>query len=183
MTAIAPERREGMRVVSPSDPIEFILAEHLKHRQMCKALERLAHATDFDPAEIAALVDFIRFDLTLHVIDEEEDLFPLLRQRCEPEDGIERVLDRMTAEHAEDKALAVQVRDILNAGLIERKPPAAVEGAAEVLLAFAAHEKSHLVLENAVLVPLARRRFSKDDLGALGQRLMARRRWLAAPGD
>lgn len=174
-------RDDGARLPTPHDPIEFILGEHLNHRRLCRALERLAGATEFDAARITALLDFIRFDLTLHVIDEEEDFFPMLRQRCLPEDGVGDVLDRLTIEHAEDKALSVRARDVLNACLIIRKPPHAVEGGAEALSAFARHEMRHLALENAVVVPLARRRFNTEDLRGLSQRLLARRHCVAAP--
>jgi hemerythrin-like domain-containing protein len=172
----AASRDDGVRRPSPHDPLEFMLAEHLNHRRMCRALERLAGATDFDAAAITALLDFIRFDLTLHVIDEEEDFFPMLRERCLPEDGVESVLVRLSYEHAEDKALSARVRDVLNACLILRKPPHAIEGGAEALLSFARHELRHLTLENAVVVPLARRRFSAEDLNRLSDRLLARRR-------
>jgi len=175
--------RDAARRPSPHDPIDFILAEHLNHRRMCRALERLAAAEEFDAARITALLDFIRFDLTLHVIDEEEDVFPLLRRRCLADDGVEDVLDRLTFEHAEDKALSVRARDVLNACLIVRKPPHAIEGGAEALSAFARHEMRHLTLENAVVVPLARRRFSAEDLAFLAQRLLARRRRVTAPED
>jgi iron-sulfur cluster repair protein YtfE (RIC family) len=175
--------RDAVRRASPHDPIDFILAEHLNHRRMCRALERLAAADEFDAAHITALLDFIRFDLTLHVIDEEEDVFPLLRRRCLAEDGVEDVLDRLALEHAEDKALSVHARDVLNACLIVRKPPHAIEGGAEALTAFARHEMRHLTLENAVVVPLARRRFGPDDLAALAERLLARRRRVTAPKD
>lgn len=174
-------RYDGARRPTPHDPIEFILAEHLNHRRMCRALESLADAAEFDAAVITALLDFIRFDLTLHVIDEEEDFFPMLRQRCLPEDVVGDVLDRLTFEHAEDKALSVRVRDVLNACLIIRKPPHAIEGGAEALAAFAKHEMRHLTLENAVVVPLARRRFDAEDLRVLSQRLIARRRRVTAP--
>ena len=167
----------------PVDALEFILFEHLRHRQMCKALERLAAAPEFDPEHIARLADFIRFDLTLHVIDEEEDFFPLLRERCLPEDGIETVLDQMTKEHAEDKSLSERVRDVLTRCLIERKPPCALADGAEVLRSFAQHEKRHMVLENAVVIPLARRRLTAKDLAVLGERFAARRLRLSpAPG-
>ena len=63
--------RDSARRASPHDPIEFVLSEHLNHRRMCRALERLAVATEFDAARITALLEFVRFDLTLHVIDEE----------------------------------------------------------------------------------------------------------------
>lgn len=180
---VAIERDQGERPVSPGDPIEFLLAEHLNHRRMCNALERLAAATDFDAARITGLLDFIRFDLTLHVIDEEEDVFPLLRVRCLPEDQIEAVLDRLTAEHAEDKSLSERARDVLNACLIVRKPPFAIEGGAAALITFAQHERSHLALENAVIIPLARRRLSQEDLETLGQRFIARRRRVASTGE
>jgi iron-sulfur cluster repair protein YtfE (RIC family) len=163
----------------PKEAIEFILWEHLRHRQMCRSLERLARMTEFDPVRIARLADFVRFDLTLHVIDEEEDFFPMLRGRCPPDDGVDEVLDQMTDEHAADKVLSVRVRDVLSQCLIERKPPIAVEGGAQVLLNFASHEMRHMTLENAVVIPLARRRLTAEDLAALGERFAARRRRLS----
>ncbi|HYD89310.1 MAG TPA: hemerythrin domain-containing protein [Vitreimonas sp.] len=183
MTARATERSDAARAVTPHDPIEFILAEHLNHRRMCKALERLAEDDEFDAARITSLLDYIRFDLTLHVIDEEEDFFPLLRKRCHAEDDVEDVLARLSAEHAEDKVLSANVRDMLNACLILRKPPAAIEGGAAALIAFAENERRHLTLENAVIVPLARRRLNAGDLENLSQRFLARRRRLTAPDE
>lgn len=175
-------RDDGERPVSPSDPIEFLLAEHLNHRRMCNALERLAEASDCDAPRITALLDFIRFDLTLHVIDEEEDVFPLLRRRCLPEDEVDIVLDRLGLEHAEDKSLSERARDVLNACLIARKPASEIEGGAEALITFARHERRHLALENAVIIPLARRRLVGADLAALGERFLARRRRVASTG-
>ncbi|MBL8547824.1 MAG: hemerythrin domain-containing protein [Hyphomonadaceae bacterium] len=175
-------RDPGVRPVSPSDAIEFLLAEHLNHRRMCRALEDLADARDFDGLAITALVDFIRFDLTLHVIDEEEDVFPLLRRRCLPEDEVDEIIERLGREHAEDKTLSERARDVLNACLMLRRPPQAIEGGAEVLRAFAHHERRHLALENAVIIPLARRRLDTADIELLGRRFMARRRRVATTG-
>jgi hemerythrin-like domain-containing protein len=169
----------------PREPLDFILAAHLDHRRMCREIEHLAETGDFDPTAIAALVDFIRFDLTLHVLDEEEDFFPLLRLRCQPEDGIDQLLDQMTADHIEDAALSARVRDAFNACLVEHKPPSAFDGACETLRVFAGREKRHLALENAVVVPLARRRLTPEDLAQLGARFATRRRLLftGAPND
>lgn len=170
---------EAARQVTPHDPIEFMLAEHLNHRRMCKALERLATMTEFDAGPITAMVDYIRFDLTLHVFDEEEDFFPLLRQRCSPDDDIEAVLQRLSTDHEMDKSLSAQVRDMLNACLILRKPPNVIEGAVEALMAFATNERRHLALENAVIIPIARRRLTPQDLKEFSHRLLARRRRLS----
>lgn len=174
-------RDDSARRPTPHDPLEFMLAEHLNHRRMCRALERLAAAVEFDARRITSLLDFIRFDLTLHVIDEEEDFFPMLRERCLPEDDVDALLQRLSDEHVEDKDLSVRVRDMLNECLIQRKPASAIEGGAEALLDFAQHEMRHLALENAVIVPLARRRLDEEDLQALSRRLLARRMRAAAP--
>lgn len=176
MNTSTHDRSDAARMVTPHDPIEFMLAEHLNHRRMCKALERLATMTEFDPAPITAMVDYIRYDLTLHVIDEEEDFFPLLRKRCLPDDDIEAILQRLSADHEVDKSLSAQVRDMLNACLILRKPPSVIEGAVAALTAFATNERQHLALENAIIIPIARRRLSDEDLKTLSRRLLARRR-------
>lgn len=157
------------------EPLEFIFAEHYRHRQMCKILEYLALSPAFDVALIASTDDFIRYDLALHVIDEEEDLFPLLRRRCSEEDDIEDILGRLSADHALDQQLAGTVRTVFARSIEQRTPPSALEGGALALLRLAKQEKSHMALENAVVMPLARRRLNADDLEALSLRLAARR--------
>jgi iron-sulfur cluster repair protein YtfE (RIC family) len=142
---------------------------------MCKVLEYLAVAPSFDAGLIASTDDFIRYDLALHVIDEEEDLFPLLRRRCSEEDDIEDVLGRLSADHALDQELARVVRTLFAQSLEGRVAPSALTGGPRALLQLARQEKSHMALENAVVMPLARRRLTPDDLEALSLRLAARR--------
>lgn len=157
------------------EPLEFLFAEHYRHRHMCKVLEYLAIAPVFEAGLIASTDDFIRYDLALHVIDEEEDLFPLLRRRCSEEDDIEDILGRLSADHALDQQLAKAVRAAFAQSLERRTPPSAIEGGAQALQQLAKQEKSHMALENAVVMPLARRRLTRDDLDALSRRLAARR--------
>jgi hemerythrin-like domain-containing protein len=164
------------RAPGPEEALDFILFEHLKHREMCNALDQLADAPSFDAAEVTRLAEFIRVDLTMHVFDEEEDFFPLLRQRCAPEDQVEEALERFDREHAADRDLSAQVRIILYTAVAERTPPAQMPGASQALHAFAQAQRRHMMLENGVLIPLARRRLTKDDLAALGRRLADRRR-------
>lgn len=170
-----PESIERSPPALLKEPLEFLFAEHYRHRQMCKILDYLAAAPVFEAGLIASTDDFIRYDLALHVIDEEEDLFPLLRRRCSPEDDIEDVLGRLSADHALDQVLARAVRGVFSQALERRAPPASIAGAPEALRQLARQEKSHMALENAVVMPLARRRLTPDDLDALGQRLAARR--------
>lgn len=160
----------------PDDPLDFILYEHLRHRVMCNALDELASADRFDAASVTRLAEFIRSDLTLHIADEEQVFFPMLRQRCQSEDEIEAALERMNREHAEDRDLSAEVRIYLLTAATEGRAIPAIPGAAEALRRFAQNQRRHMMLENAVLIPLARRRLSADDLVVLGARLGARRR-------
>jgi hemerythrin-like domain-containing protein len=169
-------RVRDARAPGPEEALDFILFEHLKHREMCNALDQLADAPSFDRAEVTRLAEFIRVDLTMHVFDEEEDFFPLLRQRCAPEDQVDAALDRFDREHEADRDLSAQVRIILYNAVSTSTPPSQMPGASEMLRAFAQGQRRHMMLENGVLIPLARRRLSKDDLEALGRRLADRRR-------
>lgn len=157
------------------EPLEFLFAEHYRHRHMCKVLEYLAVTPVFEAGLIAGVDDFIRYDLALHVIDEEEDLFPLLRRRCSEDDDIEDVLGRLSADHALDQELAKTVRALFAQALEKRVPPSFMAGGPQALLQLARQEKSHMALENAVVMPLARRRLTTDDLEAFSLRLAARR--------
>lgn len=164
-----------VRAPPPEDALEFILCEHLRHREMCRALDRLADASAYDAGEVVNLAEFIRSELTMHIFD-EEDLFALLRQRCDPEDQIEAALERFDREHESDRDLSAQVRVFLYTASAKARPLAQMPGAADALHAFAQNQRRHMMLENAVLIPLARRRLTKDDVAALGKRFAARRR-------
>ncbi len=157
------------------EPLDFLFAEHYRHRQMCRVLEHLATAPRFDATLIATTDDFIRSDLALHILDEEEDLFPLLRRRCETEDEIDDVLDRLSADHAVDQDQARTVRTFLVTALEKKTAPSTLPGGADALCRLARLEKNHVALENAVVMPMARRRLLPSDLEALSRSLAARR--------
>lgn len=158
-----------------SEPIDYIFAEHYRQRQICHNLEAVAEAATFAAAPLAELLDYLRYDLELHVIDEEEDLFPLLRRRCLPEDEIDRALGLLSAEHAADRVLAREVRDGLEACRLARRPPAQANGLADTLRSFAHRERRHVALENAVVLPIARLRLTVNDQAVLARRMAARR--------
>lgn len=164
-----------------AEPIEWFFAEHYRHRQACKMIEEVAAAMVFDRPRIAELITFLDRDLPLHVIDEEEDFFPLLRRRCEAEDDVERVLGMLSAEHRADMVQASAVRDHLLASLETERAPGLDPAQRKVMIAFAAQERRHLGLENAIVLPIARLRLDQDDLTTLGRRLAARRGRLICP--
>lgn len=158
-----------------SDPLDFFFAEHFRQRKLCNLMEELALGETLDRMLAVEVLDFLRRDMALHVLDEEEDLFPLMRERCPPEDEIEQVLSALTAEHAGDRHLADIVTEGLQAALAEGQSPADRAGLREAMIDFARNERRHLALENSVVLPLARLRLSPEDLIRLSARLLRRR--------
>lgn len=173
--AIEPIPRDLMR-----EPLDWLFAEHFRQRQLCREMERLAHEPGFLGDLTAEVVDFLRHDLALHVLDEEEDLFPLLRRRCLPEDDVERVLGVLSADHRTDLDLARVIRTRLEACLDARSPASRDLELKKALVAFAEQERRHVALENAVVLPIARLRLLPSDLETLSRRLAARRGLLIA---
>ncbi len=167
----APDPPTGL----PNNPIEWFLAEHHRHRQFCELMRHASIATVFDEKLVTWLLDFVVHELALHVSDEEQDFFPLLRARALPEDDVEEILGRLSAEHVEGQDDARSVRQHLEDCLRSRVPVGWSAARRRSLEGFTAQELRHLALENAVVLPLARLRLTPEDLRALGQKLAARR--------
>jgi hemerythrin-like domain-containing protein len=157
-------------------PLEFIFAEHDRQRIACAALERLADDLDAaDARDNAAFVlGYLEVDLPLHIADEEEDLFPLLRARCLADDRIEAMLVLLRDEHQEDdshcEALLEPLREIAGGA----RPADAIAFVAHAR-AFASFQRRHLGWENGTILPLAERRLDDADQAALGAKMAARR--------
>lgn len=158
-----------------AEPVEWFFAEHFRHRQFCRLMFDMAQATVFDGERVTQLAEFFRNDLPTHIIDEEQDLFPLLRRRAQPEDEVEEVLGLLSAEHKADAAKAQVVRAHIETCLEQQKAVGTMPAACKALQDFASQELRHLALENAVVLPIARLRLSLTDLRALSRRLAARR--------
>lgn len=156
-------------------PLDWFFAEHFRHRQFCRLINAVALAHVFDGERVTRLMEFLRNDLPLHIIDEEQDLFPLLRRRAQPEDDVEAVLGLLSAEHKADADHAHEMRGHLEACLETRNAPGMDPVVRKSLMAFASQELRHLALENAVVLPIARLRLSPQDLAGMGRRLAARR--------
>jgi len=162
------------------DPIEFLYGEHERIRRTCDSLRRLADdLTAVGARETAASVlQFLEFDLPLHLADEEQDLFPLLRQRSpaqEPtvHDKVISTLEVLEQEHRNDIEQGYTLLPALRMIAAGEKPadPAMF---LHYVRAFAALQRSHQALENRVILPAALDRLGKDDLEQLGRRIAAR---------
>lgn len=157
------------------EPLVWFFAEHYRHRNLCEQLLGLAQSAIFDTGPLEEVLRFLDADLPLHIIDEEDDLFPLLRRRCQADDQIETVLGILSGDHANDLRDASALMTLLTKAIADRRGLAAYAQAASLVQAFCKSQKRHIAVENAVVLPIARLRLDKEDLHDLGRRLAARR--------
>jgi hypothetical protein len=151
------------------DALDMVVAAHLEQRELFAGLDALARAPD--PVVAGALAEALPAAVALHLTDEEEDLFPTLRRRAAPEDGLDATLARLSRDHVALGAASVTVVAAL--GRMTTGPAHAIDLAA--LSAFAAVARRHVLFENAVVLPLARVRLRPADRRALAERMAARR--------
>ena len=152
------------------DPIDFLHRFHLAEREVCAILDRLAGQAAVDDREVERAAAFLARELPSHILDEEEDLFPLMRLRCEAEDEIERILGRLHCDHRHADFDTPGIVTLLTGS---RADPSVNDR--DRMRRYANHARRHLILENAIVLPFARLRLSKADLLALSLRMAKRR--------
>ena len=156
-----------------SSPLDIIAKDHLRERDVCAALDRIATAETPERDSLAACIRFLAQDLPLHLRDEEEDLFPLMRRRCSADDNIEAVIARLCSDHDHATIDTPRLVELLQVLQGERR--SANPDEREVVRSYATHARRHLILENAIILPLAKKRLSRDDLETLRIRMLQRR--------
>lgn len=170
------ERGAGRASADPGgfeNPIDFIAEDHMREREVCAFLDRVAAADVPEPTDLADAMVFLSEDLPLHLADEEEDLFPMMRRRCKPEDEIDKAMGRLISDHAHAKTDTPDVVAALSRIRAGGKRLSSRD--CLMLRDFAGHARRHLILENAIILPLARLRLTPKDLRALKARMLERR--------
>ncbi len=157
-------------------PLEFIFAEHDRQRIACAALERLADDPGAEDASenAAYILDHLEIDLPLHIADEEKDLFPMLKERCLPDDRVEEMLALLHVEHEDGDANCSALLAPLR-GIADGTRPTDTSAFTTQARVFASFQRRHLGWENGTILPLAERRLNDDDNAALGGSMAARR--------
>jgi hemerythrin-like domain-containing protein len=173
MTGRAGKRQTPTGVARLGNPLDFIHDDHARERDICAMIDTLVAADRPDRDQAARVRVFLREELPLHLEDEEQDLFPLLRRRCKPEDEIDLALKRLASDHVQADKLTpdlIAILDRLEAG------DQAIDDAARAAMAdYARHARHHLILEDAIILPFARLRLTAGDLETLLRRMLARR--------
>lgn len=159
------------------NPLDMIASAHAVQVEMCDAMERIADGLpdEVDRRLCAQVASCLQFDLPLHHQDEEEGLFPLLRRRALPEDGVDQILERLASEHSSDNDFASEIAEALET-LGQGGRPANPEMLGYMLRGFFERYRRHVHWENQLVMPLARLRLTRDDLDALQSRMNENRR-------
>jgi hemerythrin-like domain-containing protein len=150
------------------NPLDMIAHAHAMQAQMCDAMERIADGLpdDVDRRLCAQVASCLQFDIPLHHHDEETALFPLLRQKAAPEDGLEQILDRLAAEHSSDTDFASEIAEALEHLGQGGKPPNP-DMLGYMLRGFFERYRRHIHWENVLVMPVARLRLTDEDLAKL----------------
>ena len=158
-----------------SKPLDFIRADHSRQRALCRVIEDLVRVPLMDKYKAEMVVAQLGNDLGLHVRDEEEDLFPLLRRRCQPGDDIEAILTMLSEQDFSEERLAKEITDALSGLIADGTPVREHPDLQNKMLQFANRQRRHLELENSIVIPIARARLGESDLIDLSKKMAARR--------
>jgi hemerythrin-like domain-containing protein len=165
----------GLPPVS-DEPLEHLVACHDRILSRVATLERVASSFETQPeAAVAALESAVRFLDTsgrLHTDDEEESVFPRLRERASAEER--EYLDSLEAQHDEKERVFAELKTLAH----ELREAITPERTAKYrLLAGRLCElyRAHIASENDVLMDLGRRKLGEDELAAILTEMRSRR--------
>lgn len=154
------------------NPLDFISEDHLRLRTMCAELDRLALTAAIEEPAIAEMLEYLTHELPLLLADEDDDLMPRVLSRAEPEDELPKLVERLEKEHAK----IVDYLAAVTSGLSSLTRATHLAHDLRTAMRDLAHAtRRHLILENAVLLPLAKARLTESDLDALRSGMLRRR--------
>lgn len=156
------------------DPLEYLLAYHLRQRCLCAALRRIASVGRVDYALAHCVATLLGKELAQHHEDEDQDLFPAVMRRALPEDDLAPIIAQLTEDHRRSNPLASFITEEL--GLCTPETTLELDtGSTAIMTAYAERENRHLAIENAIVMVIARKRLKPEDLKGISRRMKTRR--------
>jgi len=162
-------------------PIDFLAAEHTRARSLCSMIDTVAEAATPDKVAMTRVLDYLETDLPAHIHAEVDYFFPVLRLHCPMEDEIGPAIEAVADEHEATIKILPGLACVLRQHLVDGLACTEVER--DQLHDLAAHVRRHVVLTNAILMPIAKVRLSEADLLSLRTSMLAGQKSLFAGGD
>lgn len=158
------------------DPLSLLRATHVRQLAIHRSLMQVVEAFPAKPSRNALIpiINFLKEDLPLHFVDEEESLFPILTERSLIADPIDGWTGQLNHEHSRDGAMARELVHELGR-VAARGAPADPSDFIALVTVFTECQDRHLSWENIVILPHAKIRLGPRDLRRLGAEMAARR--------
>lgn len=156
-------------------PLEYIIAEHDRHRTVCAYLKRVTQADVIDGASAHTLSTFLRDDIKRHFEDERLSLFPALFSRSGGDLDFIQSLHKIEACHADSEIFIDQLADALDQISPGTSTPLSPDFS-RLLMEYAALEHQNLAFENSVIMVIAEVRLKKADIEKIRAEMKMRRR-------
>jgi len=158
------------------DPLDIILKEHDAHQVLCNLLEEIADSLpdDVDLTKARCAVDVLKNELPQHHRIEEEALFPTLMKYAVEEDNVGEIVARLNEEHIVDEGFAEELIEILE-DLAQGQKIEDANMFGYMLRGFFENYRRHIMWENNVVLPLARRRLPAEGLRELASLIVGLR--------
>jgi len=151
------------------NPLDFIADDHMREREVCAMIDKMVPDGNPEKGARKRVISFLTVQLPHHLLDEEIDVFPLMLARCAPEDEIEKVINKLQSDHGHARSDTPLIISRLRTNeAFSRKVSAQ-------MIEFATHARRHLILENAIILPIARARLTDEDLSTMKQHMIERR--------
>jgi hypothetical protein len=151
-----------------SDPLGWLSAECVRLRDYAFDLLAVSRAATWLETDLETVATFLTYLPHLFRF-ESERLFPLLKIRARRDDDFRSVMTKLSAHHKDAVLLTRRALPSLEALRRAGTDLPADLGVAPVLTDLASMTRQHFAMLNAVILPIARLRFSVDDLAALAE--------------
>jgi hemerythrin-like domain-containing protein len=163
------------------DPLGYLHADHDRQRVVLNVLDNFVEGllpgvpvSEAWQVNLRRVLNYLQTCYPLHLQDEAEDLFPALRRHARQMEESARLARRLMREHHGGALLLDEVMSDLRSAA-EGGLGGDVIDILRTTLRFIETQRCSLSLVDDVLLPLARKLLSGDELDAIGRRMAARR--------
>jgi hemerythrin-like domain-containing protein len=166
----------GLPPVS-DQPLDHLVACHDRILERIRTFERVGESLESDSeAALEALSRALHFmDVSgrLHTVDEEESVFPRMRQHLAESDRA--YLDSLETQHREKEQVYAELKSLAK-DLRQSVTPERAARYRSLATRLAELYRSHIESENTLLVALGRKCLEESELSAIRNEMKARRR-------
>lgn len=157
--------------------IDLLEIDHERQLGICDVLSNSTDSLieDCNIALLTSILCFLQDELPRHTLDEENGLFPLLRERSKNDNSALAIIEQLQTEHKFDaeivEYICVDLAVLAKGGNLVNPQRLAIN-----MRAFAEAHRRHIEWENVALLPMARLKLMPEDLRAL-QKKFVETRW------